>query len=112
MITSRLTALAFAALLSPLALAATTASGTGPTNPVESPKAPAIQSAPGMNTDGTGIDNSLPPSTGTDPRTQGNDAGRQGGLNLPDTRTPDNAGSGMGSKTTTGGSGSEGGVSQ
>ncbi|AWY43431.1 hypothetical protein DKY63_27340 [Pseudomonas putida] len=112
MITSRLTALAFAVLLSPLALAATTASGTGPTNPVEGPRAPAIQSAPGINTDGTGIDNSLPPSTGTDPRTQGNDAGRQGGLNLPDTRTPDNSGSGMGSKTTTGGSGSEGGVSQ
>lgn len=112
MISSRLTALAFATLLSSLAIAATTASGTGPTNPVESPKAPAIQSAPGINTDGAGIDNSLPPSTGTDPRTQGNDAGRQGGLNLPDTRTPDNAGSGIGSKTTTGGSGSEGGVSQ
>jgi hypothetical protein len=38
--------------------------------------------------------------------------GRQGGLNLPDTKTPDNAGPGVGSKTTTGGSGSEGGVSQ
>jgi hypothetical protein len=33
-------------------------------------------------------------------------------LNLPDTKTPDNAGPGMGSKTTTGGSGSEGGASQ
>lgn len=112
MITSRLSALAFAALLSPLALAATTASGTGPTDPIESPRAPAIQSAPGINTDGTGIENRLPPSTGTDPRTQGNDTGRQGGLNLPDARTPDNAGPGMGSKSTTGGSGSEGGVSQ
>ena len=106
---SRLTAVTLAALLSPFAIAA---SDTGPTNPVESPKAPAIQSAPGMNTDGAGIDNSLPPSTGTDPRTQGNDTGRQGGLNLPDSRTPDNAGAGMGSKTTTGGSGSEGGASQ
>jgi hypothetical protein len=112
MIMSRLTALALAALLSPLAIAATTASGTGPTNPVETPKAPAIQSAPGMNTNGTGVDSSLPPSTGTDPRTQGNDAGRQGGLNLPDTKAPDNVGPGVGSKTTTGGSGSEGGVSQ
>ncbi|MBZ9782356.1 hypothetical protein K9857_12500 [Pseudomonas sp. REP124] len=112
MITSRLTALAFAALLSPLAIAATTASGTGPTNPVESPKAPAIQSAPGMNTNGAEMDNSLPPSTGTDPRTQGNDSGRQGGLNSPGTATPDNAGPGIGSKTTTGGSGSEGGASQ
>ncbi|WP_130907332.1 hypothetical protein [Pseudomonas sp. Sample_16] len=112
MIMSRLPALAFAALLSPFAVAATTASGTGPTNPGEPPKAPAIQSAPGMNTNGTGVDDSLPPSTGTDPRTQGNDMGRQGGLNLPDTKTPDNAGPGVGSKTTTGGSGSEGGVSQ
>jgi hypothetical protein len=112
MIPSRLTALALAALLSPLTIAATTAAGTGPTNPVEKPKAPAIQSAPGINTNGTGVDDSLPPSTGTDPRTQGNDMGRQGGLNVPDTKTPDNAGPGMGSKTTTGGSGSEGGVSQ
>ncbi|VVP76385.1 hypothetical protein PS918_01889 [Pseudomonas fluorescens] len=112
MIPSRLTAFALAALLSPLAIAATTASSTGPTNPVESPRAPAIQSAPGINTDGTGVDHNLPPSTGTDPRTQGNDTGRQGGLNVPDSRTPDNAGAGIGSKTTTGGSGSEGGASQ
>jgi len=108
MITSRLTALVLAALLSSTAFAATVASGTGPTDPVEKPKAPAIQSAPGMNTNGSGIDSSLPPATGTDPRVQGNDAGRQGGMNTPDTQTPDNAGSGMGSKTTTGGSGSEG----
>lgn len=108
MIMSRLTALALAALLSSTAFAATTASGTGPTDPVEKPKAPAIQSAPGMNTNGSGIDSSLPPATGTDPRLQGNDAGRQGGMNMPDAQTPDNAGSGMGSKTTTGGSGSEG----
>jgi hypothetical protein len=112
MITSKLTALAFATLMSSAVFAATTASGTGPTNPVESPKSPAIQSAPGMNTEGAGIDSSLPPATGTDPRTQGNDTGRQGGMNMPDTQTPDNAGSGMGSKTTTGGSGSEGGASQ
>ena len=111
MIMSRLTALALASLLSSTAFAAT-ATGTGPTNPVEKPKSPAIQSAPGINTNGTDINNSLPPSTGTDPRTQGNDAGRQGGMNTPDSQTPDNAGSGIGSKTTTGGSGSEGGASQ
>ncbi|CAI8952410.1 hypothetical protein [Pseudomonas sp. IT-P218] len=110
--TPRLTALALAVLLSPLANAATTASGTGPTNPVESPRAPAIQSAPGINTNGTGVDSSLPPSTGTDPRIQGNDTGRQGGLNQPDTKTPDNAAPGIGSTTTEGGSGSLGGVSQ
>ncbi|KAA0987656.1 hypothetical protein FQ192_19485 [Pseudomonas sp. ANT_J12] len=108
MIMSRLTALALAALLSSTAFAATTGTGTGPTDPVEKPKAPAIQSAPGMNTDGSGIDSSLPPSTGTDPRLKGNDTGRQGGTGIPDAQTPDNAGSGMGSKTTTGGSGSEG----
>jgi hypothetical protein len=112
MIMSKLTALALATLLSSATFAATTASGTGPTDPVEKPKSPAIQSAPGMNTDGSGVDSNLPPSTGTDPRTQGNDAGRQGGMNMPDTRTPDNADTGVGSKTTTGGSGSEGGASQ
>ena len=108
MIMSRLTALALATLLSSAALAANTASGTGPTDPVEKPKSPAIQSAPGINTNGSGVDSSLPPSTGTDPRIQGNDAGRQGGMNMPDTQTTDNAGTGIGSKTTTGGSGSEG----
>ena len=101
MITSRLTALALATLLSSSAFAATMASGTGPTDPVEKPKAPALQSAPGMNTEGASIDSSLPPSTGTDPRLQGNDTGRQGGMNMPDTRTPDNAGTGK--KTTTSG---------
>jgi hypothetical protein len=114
MIMVRLTALVLAALLSSIAFGATIASGTGPTDPVEKPKAPAIQSAPGMNTDGAGIDSSLPPATGTDPRLQGNDAGRQGGMNMPDTQTPDKAGSGIGigSKTTGGGSNSEGGASQ
>ncbi|WPN48510.1 MULTISPECIES: hypothetical protein [unclassified Pseudomonas] len=95
---SRLTAFALTALLSSTALAGTIGSSTGPTNPVEKPQAPAIQSAPGMNTNGTGVDNSLPPSTGTDPRIQGNDAGRQGGLNVPDTKTPSEGG--LGSTTT------------
>ena len=94
----RLTALALTALLSSTALAGTIGSGTGPTNPVEKPRAPAIQSAPGMNTDGTTIDHNLPPSTGTDPRIQGNDMGRQGGVDLPDKKTP--ASGGLGSSTT------------
>ena len=111
MIMSRLTALALATLLSSAAFAAT-ATGTGPTNPVEKPASPAIPSAPGINTNGTGINNGLPPATGTDPRIQGNDAGRQGGMNMPENQTPDNGGTGIGSKTTTGGSGSEGGASQ
>lgn len=111
MIMPRLTALTLASLLSCAAFADTTASGTGPTDPVTKPQSPAIQSAPGLNTDGTSVDHNLPPSTGTDPRIQGNDTGRQGGMNAPGA-TPDNAGPGTGSKTTTGGSGSEGGASQ
>ncbi len=98
MILSRLTALALAALLSSAAFAGTIGSSTGPTNPVEKPRAPAIQSAPGMNTDGTTIDHNLPPATGTDPRIQGKDMGRQGGTNLPDKKTPGSGG--LGSSTT------------
>lgn len=109
MILSRLTALALSALLSSVTLAGTLGSSTGPTNPVEKPKAPAIQSAPGMNTDGTTIDQNLPPSTGTDPRSQGNDMGRQGGTNLPDSKTPSSGGLGS---STTDSSGKEGGISQ
>ncbi|MDN4545848.1 hypothetical protein [Pseudomonas sp. C32] len=95
---SRLTALALTALLSSVALAGAIGSSTGPTNPVEKPKAPAIQSAPGMNTDGTDVDINLPPATGTDPRMQGNDAGRQDGLNVPDSTSPSEGG--LGSSTT------------
>ena len=98
MILSRLTALVLAALLSSAAFAGTIGSSTGPTNPVEKPRAPAIQSAPGMNTDGTTIDHNLPPATGTDPRIQGKDMGRQGGKNLPDKKTPGSGG--LGSSTT------------
>jgi hypothetical protein len=96
MILSRLIALA--ALLSSAAFAGTIGSSTGPTNPVEKPRAPAIQSAPGMNTDGATIDHNLPPATGTDPRTQGNDMRRQGGADLPDKKTPSRGG--IGSSTT------------
>lgn len=108
MIPSRLTAFVFSALLCPAVFAAT-AAGTGPTDPTP-PRAPVINSAPGMNTDGSGVPLiNQPPATGTDPRTQGSDPGRQGGMNTPDaSATPDNAGPGVGSKTTTGGSGSEG----
>jgi hypothetical protein len=112
MITSRLTALTFATLLSSVAFAASTA-GTGPTDPVQPPNSPATEGMPKLNTDGTGdLNNGQPPATGagTDPRVQGNDMGRQGGMNTPDSTTPDNAGTGVGSKTTTGGSGSEGGA--
>jgi hypothetical protein len=104
MILARLTALALTALLSAASFAGTIGSSTGPTNPVEKPRAPAIKSAPGMNTDGTTIDHNLPPSTGTDPRVQGNDAGRQGGINLPGSKTPSSGGLGS---TTSGSSGDD-----
>lgn len=107
MILSRLTALALAALVSCASIAGTLGSSTGPTDPVVKPKAPAIESAPGINTDGKGIDSSLPPATGIDPRIQGNDAGRQGGLNLPDTKTPSTGG--LGSTST---DGKKGGMSE
>lgn len=108
MIPSRLTAFVFSALLCPAVFAAT-AADTGPTDPTP-PRSPVINSAPGINTDGSGVPLiNQPPATGTDPRTQGSDPGRQGGMNTPDApATPDNAGAGIGSKTTTGGSGSEG----
>ncbi|MGX1187623.1 hypothetical protein AB7M29_005302 [Pseudomonas sp. F-14 TE3623] len=99
MITSRLTALALTTLLSSVAFAATSSSGTDPTDPLERPESSATQ----------GIDSGRPPSpTATDPRVYHDDAGAQGGMNTPGTQTPDNAGTGVGSKTTTGGSGSEG----
>lgn len=84
MISSRLTAFVFSALLCPAVFAASaTAAGTGPTDPTP-PRAPAINSAPGMNTDGSGVPLiNQPPATGTDPRTQGSDPGRQGGMNTP-----------------------------
>ncbi|WP_416760003.1 hypothetical protein ACMGGD_19350 [Pseudomonas sp. BNK-6] len=96
MIKVQLSALALAGLLSSAALAGT----TGPTNPVEGPQSPAPQSTPKININ--------PPATGTDPRIQGNDNGRQGGAGTLDATTPDNGKTGSGSKTTTGGSGSEG----
>ncbi|AXK56497.1 hypothetical protein RZO07_09250 [Pseudomonas protegens] len=105
MIKVQLSALALAGLLSSAALAGT----TGPTNPVEGPQSPAPQSTPKININPPAMDEgSLPPATGTDPRIQGNDNGRQGGAGTLDATTPDNGKTGSGSKTTTGGSGSEG----
>ena len=99
MITSRLTALALTTLLSSVALAATSSSGTDPTDPLQRPESATTQ----------GIDSGRSPSpTATDPRIYHDDAGAQGGMNTPGPQTPDNAGTGIGSKTTTGGSGSEG----
>lgn len=99
MITSRLTALALTALLTSVAFAATSASGTDPTDPIERPESMAIQGTDGGRS---------PSPTATDPRIYHDDAGVQGGMNTPAPQTPDNAGTGVGSKTTTGGSGSEG----
>ncbi|WP_367372531.1 hypothetical protein [Pseudomonas lini] len=99
MITSRLTIFALTTLLTSVAFAATTSSGTDPTDPIDRPESAATQ----------GIDSGRSPSpTATDPRVYHDDAGAQGGMNTPGTQTPDNAGTGVGSKTTTGGSGSEG----
>ncbi|AAY91102.1 hypothetical protein D3X12_13855 [Pseudomonas protegens] len=105
MIKVQLCALALAGLLSTAALAG----ATGPTNPVEGPKSPATQGTPKININPPAMDEgSLPPATGTDPRIQGNDNGRQGGVGTMDSSTPDSGKTGTGSKTTTGGSGSEG----
>ncbi|CAK9889070.1 MULTISPECIES: hypothetical protein [Pseudomonas] len=68
---SALTALLFAALVGTQAVAA----GTGPTNP--NPDTTPTTPLPGVNTGINPTDTPLP--SGTDPRTQGNDAGRQGG---------------------------------
>ncbi|MGF6329395.1 hypothetical protein ABH909_002273 [Pseudomonas sp. BS3782 TE3695] len=99
MITSRLTALALTMLLSSVAFAATSSSGTDPSAPLQTPESATTQ----------GIDSGRSPSpTDTDPRIYHDEADAQGGMNTPGPQTPDNAGTGIGSKTTTGGSGSEG----
>jgi hypothetical protein len=105
MIKVQLTALALAGLLSSAAFAG----ATGPTDPVEGPTSPAPQGMPKININPPPMEEgSLPPATGTDPRVQGNDTGRQGGVGTLDSSEPDKTPSGSGSKTTTGGSGSEG----
>ncbi|WP_210015076.1 MULTISPECIES: hypothetical protein [Pseudomonas] len=79
-----ITALLFAALLGAQATVAL-AAGTGPTNPAPG------NGVPNSTLPGAGVDVPAPPNepsmpSGTDPRTQGNDDGRQGGMNTDDTR--------------------------
>ncbi|WP_026145440.1 hypothetical protein [Pseudomonas asplenii] len=111
MISSRLATLVLTGLLSSVSLAIFAApSSTGPTNPVQEPKPPQL---PGdINPDnGSVIKNgALPPGTGIDPRNQGNDTGRQGGMNtdgngpIGDGTTPGSGNKGLG----TGGTGGSG----
>lgn len=104
MIKLQLAVLTLAGLLSTCALAG----ATGPDNPVDGPTSPAPKNTPKININPAPMDEgSLPPATGTDPRTQGNDNGRQGGAGAQQA-TPDNGKTGTASKTTSGGSGSEG----
>jgi len=81
---SPLAKLALAALLSSLSLASFAAeTSTGPTDPVESTQPPLTPG--GINPGNNPVINNgtMPPGTenGIDPRTQGNDSGRQGGVN-------------------------------
>lgn len=76
--------LALAALLSSLSLTSfATQTSTGPTDPLESPQPPLAPG--GINPGNHPVINNgaMPPGTesGIDPRTQGNDPGRQGGVN-------------------------------
>ncbi len=82
MIASRLTTLLLACLMSSISLTGFAAQpSTGPTNPVQEPKPPQLPG--GINPDNDSVikNGALPPGTGVDPRTQGNDTGRQGGMN-------------------------------
>ncbi|UUQ65993.1 hypothetical protein NLK61_04925 [Pseudomonas fuscovaginae UPB0736] len=82
MIASRLATLLLAGLLSSISLTGFAAQpSTGPTNPVQEPKPPQLPG--GINPDNDSVikNGALPPGTGVDPRTQGNDTGRQGGMN-------------------------------
>lgn len=99
---SPLAKLALTALLSSLSLASFAAeTSTGPTDPVESTQPPLT---PGGNN--PVINNgTLPPGTesGIDPRIQGNDTGRQGGVN-----TDGNGPVGDEARSNPGGSGASG----
>ncbi len=82
MIASRLATLVLACLMSSISLTGFAAQpSTGPTNPVQEPKPPQLPG--GINPDNDSVikNGALPPGTGVDPRTQGNDTGRQGGMN-------------------------------
>lgn len=80
MIRRPLSALCLAALFAAQASLAL-AAGTGPTHPNENSQAPIT---PGMSPGTT--PSGMPPATGTDPRTQGSDMGRQGGVDNDGTR--------------------------
>ncbi|MDD2058117.1 hypothetical protein N5D52_03800 [Pseudomonas sp. GD03860] len=82
-----LAALVFSALLGTQAFAGS----TGPTNP-NPETAPATPALPGVNTGTNPTDTPLP--NGTDPRTQGNDNGRQGGVETDGTRREPSEGTG------------------
>ncbi|MEN4949469.1 hypothetical protein [Pseudomonas proteolytica] len=78
--TSKVTALAFAGLLSTVSLASVAATdpSTGKTDPIGSPPNPATQET--ENSMGTGLDTNGGAiiQDGADPRTRGNDGNRQG----------------------------------
>ncbi|MGC5700424.1 hypothetical protein J4P02_09480 [Pseudomonas sp. NFXW11] len=105
MLKVQLSALALAGLLSGAAQADT----SDPTAPVEGPKSPALQGLPKININSPAMDEgSLPPSTGSDPRTQGNDSGRQGGAGTLEIGTPDSSKQGSNLKSGSGASGATG----
>ncbi|MGY2238316.1 hypothetical protein ACW9ID_25200 [Pseudomonas gingeri] len=82
MISSKLAMLVLTGLLSSVSLATFAAQPTtGPTNPVQEPKPPQLPG--GINPDNDSVikNGALPPGNGIDPRNQGNDTGRQGGVN-------------------------------
>lgn len=83
MIASRLATLVLTGVLSSLSPASFAAqSTTGPTQPVQAPKPPQLPGALNPDRDSVIRNGTQPPgSNGTDPRNQGNDPGRQGGLN-------------------------------
>ncbi|KAF0863756.1 hypothetical protein [Pseudomonas sp. LD120] len=94
--------------LSGLLSGAVLAGASGPSNPVEAATSPAPKVIPKIKINPPTLDeSSLPPATGTDPRIQGNDSGRQGGVGTGDWSTPNDRKTGGGS-TSIGGSGSEG----
>ncbi len=82
MISSKLAMLVLTGLLSSLPLTSVAAQPTtGPTNPVQGPKPPALPGGIHPDNDSVIKNGALPPGQGIDPHNQGNDSGRQGGMN-------------------------------
>ncbi|NWB91567.1 hypothetical protein [Pseudomonas agarici] len=82
MISSKLAMLALTGLLASLSLTSVAAPPTtGPTNPVQEPKPPALPGGIHPDNDRVIKNGALHPGQGIDPRNQGNDSGRQGGMN-------------------------------